>query len=497
MSESQTLPPRTHNNPPIAIPKDTDVLVDLKGRYPEVQTLLDQYEKSLLGFPKKLGLEDEEVAAALQDLLGNMAKQKRVWSAHKKEEKSTWDKMVKVVQNFFGKAEEKVDAYLEEWRPVHTAFLDLQEAANRRKAEEEAERQRKAAEESRLAAEKAAEEQRRAEAAAAEARRKEEEARLAAEKAEQERVESLERQRVAAEEEKRLAEEKKKRDREEKARNEDGLRSLKRYMKDAEKLHLLAEADEANEAEVAQLDQLIKSGGIIGLQASPIAASTLLDDEQRAEIEGIRKRVGEMRTAMDARFSKREQKRREKERAEEEKRQAELAEMRRLEREEAEGKLAAAKAAREEEERKATAAKEEQKKAEAAARTARTEARGHAADAKDAAKEVKDHGTDADRAGNRADRLDRRIESGAADGGPLRGELGTVGSKTGRWARFITDEAALRASLGPLGPHFTEAALEGATYQWMAAHRSGWTGERIEGALPGVTFIWEEESRIA
>ena len=62
------------------------------------------------------------------------------------------------------------------------------------------------------------------------------------------------------------------------------------------------------------------------------------------------------------------------------------------------------------------------------------------------------------------------------------------------------DEDALREVCGPLGPTFTEDALNGAAYRWMLARISGWSGkERIEGkdiGLPGVTFAYQQGTRI-
>jgi len=488
-----------HNKPPVVAPTEEDLLDDLKTRYPELVKELAEFEVALATYPKEFTLKDEESATALQDLLGKMKKHKSQIAAYKKDEKKPWSGLVNVVLNFFTKSDEKIGELLDEWQPRHQAFMDLKKEESRRKAEEEAEKQRAAAEASRLAAEKARAEEEAAKARAEEERRKEQEERDKAEKAAAEAKAAQERAEAAKAEEKRQADERRARDKAEKDRNEESLRSIKRHMKDVEKLNQLSETEEATPEEAEHLDQLIRHGGIVGLLAGQVANSTLLDEEQRTEIESIRARLNDLRNVVNARLNKREQAKREKARKLAEDAEAKAAAERKAKREEEDRKYAEATKKRLDEEAAAAKAKDEKAVADKAARDARNAARESEADAKDASKEQRLHSTDADRSANRAERIDNKLgNSSDSDlSGTLRGDLGTKGSLTRRWGYIITDEAALREVCGVLGEHFATPALEGAVYRWMGAHQASFVGERIEGRLPGVTFMYEQGSRIA
>lgn len=491
-------PTRGHNMPPITAPTDAEFLADLQGRYPEIATKLDEFEKALASYPERLTLKDEAIAANLQDLLGQMKKQQTVWGAFKKSEKKPWDTVVKVVQNFFGKSEDKVDAWLDKYKPIYQQFLDLKEADNRRKAEEAAEAQR--AEAKRLQDEADAAEARRlkAEEEAAAAVKREEEARAAAAAAEAEQRAAEERAAAAQAEERRLADAKRARDKAEREGNETALRGIKRHMKDAEKLHALCESDEASDEEVKNFDLLVQAGGVIGNLAGPVAQSLLLDDEQKAEIATVRARLGELRSAVNARHDAKERKRREVAR-------------KRAEAEEAAAAEARAAARRAEEEAAARVA-EERRVAEVAAlqakgkvteaktevRDARADHREAVSDAKGAVRDGKRLGADADRAENRADRLDRKVtESTDADFSRTRGDLGSVGGITGRWGYEVIDRDALLRTLGQLAAYLMEDAVDAAVYRWMRAHQGEFEGERVEGRLPGCVFMWVRDARIS
>ena len=494
---TDTLPPRTHNLPPIVAPLDAEMLADLQARYPEVAKELDAFEAALKTYPERLTLKDAETAAALQDLLGKMAKQKAVLAGLKKHEKKPWDTLVKVVQNFFGKGEEKIDGWLGVWKPRFQEFLDLKEADNRAKAEAEAERQRAEAVRLEREAEEAAERKRKAEAEEAEAWRREEEALAAAARAEEERRQAEARAAEAKAEEERRAKEKRERDKAERDQNTEAFRAIRRNMKDAERLHLMGEGDEATEDEIAQLDGLVRAGGVIGNLAAPVAASMLLDDEQKIEIETIRGRLGELRKAANGRHDAKEQRRRERERKAAEAAEAAAAAERAARRRAEDEEHARAKAAREKADAEALALKEAEKAAKGDVRAARADARDAVADQKTAARDEKRLDTDSDRAANRAGRMERRIENSTdADFSRTRGDLGTVGGLTGHWAYSVTDRDALLAKCGPLAAFFTEDAVDGAVYRWMRAHQGEFTGERIEGRLPGCVFMWTRDVAI-
>lgn len=493
------------HNSGITPPTDQELLDQLKEKYPDVVTRQAEFEAALAEYPKELTLADADRAAALQDLLGQIADHKSILAGRKKNEKGPWDKLVKVVTNLFTTAEDKLKALEAEWKPVHQHYMDLVKAEKIRKQEEEAERQRKKEEDARKAA---AEAEARAAAAKAEeeaARRREEEARAAAEKAEREKKEAQERAEAAAAEEKRQAEERKKRERAEKDRNEENLRAIKRHMKDANRLHdaMGAAGDDAEQADIDQLDALIRPGGIISVLAGPVADSHLLDDDQKAEVAETKTKLTEMRTALHDRLDAKAKRKRAAEQKKADEEAARQAEARQRQREEDDRKAAEARAAREKAEAEAREAEEARKAAQAEAREAREEARDAVKDQKVAGREQKAAEVTADRAANTADRIEGYLDKAtdAEIAGTLRGELGTRGSLTRRWTLAIVDEEALREVCGPLGPTFTEDALNGAAYRFMLARISGWSGkERVDGrdvGLPGVTFAYQQGNRIA
>lgn len=491
--------PIGHNVGPITLPKDEEMLADLQKRYADIDTRIAEWDGALKDFPDDIPLDQEDVAQSLQDLLGQIKKDSRRWDADAKGEKSPLNKLVKIVGNFFTTRVEKADAMLEKWAAVHQAFLDKKKVEATRKAEEEAQHQREIEANARAAAERAVEEQRQADIRIAERRREEEEARAAAARAEEEKKAAEARAEAFKAEERRLAEEKRIRDRDEKERNNSGLREIRNYMKRVETLFTLVQADEASEDEIKELDNLARAGGIIGNLASPVANSLLLDDEQKTSIEGTRTRLYELRTAINENIGKREKAKREKEAREAEAKEAALVEQRRIAREAEDKRMAEARAAREVEEKAAEDAAEVRRAEQQKAREARDAANVAHAETKAAGKGIKAATVEADRAANRGDRIENRLEKSTdADLSRTRGELGTVGSLTRRWAPYIVDEAALRVVCGPLGEHFTTTALEGATFHWMRAHQAGWSGrERVEDSLAGCVFAYEQEARIA
>lgn len=498
MSDTHALPPRGHNLPPIIAPTDAEMLADLQNRFPELPKELAEFEEALATYPTEFALEDEDRAAALQDLLGKMKKHKSVLAAHKKTEKKPWDGLVKVVQNFFTKADEAIDGLLETWAPRHQAFLDLKKAEASRKAEEAAQQQREREETARREAEAAEARAEAARQAEAQARQREEEARQRAEEEERKAKLARERAEAAAAEEKRIAREKADRERAEREVNDTSLKAIRRHMKDVDKLNTLSEADEASEAEIAQLDALVRPGGIVSVLAGPVASSHLLDDDQREEVQALSVKLTLLRKALAERFDAKERRRRAKEAKEAAERDAAAAAERARLREQEEARATAARAERERLDREALDAKDRQKAAQGDVREARAEQRGAVADQKDAAKTQKASTADAERAANRADRIESRLENSTdADLSRTRGDLGSTGALVRRWVHVVTDEAALRAVSGPLGEHFTEDALSGAAYRWMRAHQAGFTGERVEGRLPGVVFVYEQGARIA
>lgn len=488
-------PPAGHNRPPVVAPTIEEIVDDLKRRYPELETKIAQFEASLAKFPKALTLADAEVAGALQDLLAQMRDQRAAWDGIRKSQKKPWDNAVKAVQNFFTKGQDKLDQLDSEWRPRYQVFLDLKTAENARKAEEAAEAQRKEAKRLADEAEAAAQRKLEAEAREADARKREDEARARAAAAEKEQREAEARAEAARAEERRLADEKRVRDRRQKEAEGSDLNLLRANMKGAERLHELAEAQEATEFETSELDNFIKSAGTVGAR---LLSATMLEPDETKDLFTMRTRLGELRQAVNDRHDAAERKRREKAAQDAEAAETAAAAERARKRAEEDAEAERTRLAREEAEAAAAAAKQAQKGAQADVRAARTDQRQAIAGQKAAGRDEKRLGTDAERADNRADRLERKVEeSSDADHSRTRGDV-SVGGITGRWIHQIEDEEALRTVCGPLGPHFTEDALSGAAYRWMAAHRDGFPkdAERVEGQLAGVVFIWERNVAI-
>ena len=506
---SEAIATTGHNKPPLTPPASEEALDDLRGRFPELEAKQKEFEAGLATFPKRdIRLDEPDVAAALQDLLGQIKKQRTVISAHKSSEKKPWDAVVKVVQNFFVKHDDGLKALQDEWMPRYEAFATTKRDEAKRKAEEEAERQRQAAEKARREAEEAEERRRQAEAEAATARAREEEARRQAEGEEKRRREAEEAAARAREEERRIADERRQREKAEKEANATALKEIRTLMKAAENLHALAEGAEATEDETKRLDAHIRPGGLVSQLAGPVASSSLLSDEQREEIEVVRTRLADLREAATARFDAKERRRRAKEAKEAEERERAAAAEREARRKADEEAAAKARAEREKAEAEAAADKEAQRAAQAAAREARADQRDAAREGRTAARDSATAEAEAHRSSNRADRIDRKLENSTeADLSRTRGDLGTVGGLRRSWKHMIVDEAALRAGFinpdGTMAPsaslaeHLESEALNGAVYRWMRAHQGAWQGrQRVEGELPGVVFTYETDAQI-
>lgn len=485
-----------HNISPVVLPKEPEMLADLQRRYPEIDRELGEFEKSFAtyddakGKPLELGLQQADIAKALSDLIDDAKKSRRTWKAHGTGEKGPLNKLVKVVTNFFSAADEKITAFLDRHEPQLEEYIQKVNAEKERKRQEEIARQEAKAEEARKAALAAAAAAAKAEADAAAQRERERLAREAAEKAERDQREAEERAALALAEEKRLAAEKATRDRAEKERNAAGIRDAKAMLKIAERLHQLAEAEESTDGEQVTLEAHIKPGGSISAVMTPVAASTLLTEEQVADIQALKDRLTALRTAGDARLTKRQAAARKKATEAEESRQAELTARRKAEQEKADAELEATRAARKAEQDAADKAKLERTTAVGEARNAREEARQHEQGARGAGREAARAGTDAQRAENRADRLEGQGEARAS----VKGELGSNSGLTRRWAHYVDDEAAIRATMGPLGPFLGLDAIKASAFHWMRAHQEGFQGERVEPAeLPGVRFAVEED----
>lgn len=498
---TEPAPALGHNNPPVTPPTEADLLADLKRRYPKMDPRLAEFQAALATYPEKIA--DEDTARNLQDLLGQMKDERAAWKGQRGEQKKPWDKLVKVVQNFFASAEEKVEGWEAVWRPRLDAYMDEKRAAAQRAAEAEAARVRAEAEAQAQAAAQAEQRRLEAEEAARAAEAREAAAREEARLAEERRRLADEAAKVAAEEARRVDAEKKACEKAEREQNEEAIRATKRHMKTAESLHekAVSEGDETDPATIQTLDDLIRPGGTISVLMQPVFTSPLLDPEQADYVKTVRDRLTDLRTAMTARMDAKEQRRREKVRKAAEAEEARLAEERRVEREADEARAQAARTAREEAEAAAETArgglKDARKEVTAAQKGANEAVQGEKA----AAREADRAGEDAERLDNRAGRAERKLESATpGDFSRTRGDF-TTGSQTRRWNHYVIDETALRAALRssitvPVYATFVDQinseALDSAAYRFMRLHQEGWSGrEKIEDALAGVVFAYE------
>lgn len=498
----QALPPRTHNNPPVTPPSETEALADLKARFPNVEVKFRELEEAFNSAPKRI--ENDEDAGKVQDLYRSMVEFADDWDESRKKEKKPWDKIGKIVQNFFStpieKLKDKDTGYAPLLRKRHTEYSEIKAEAARKEAERLAEIQRKEAE--RLRAEAEAAERRRIEAERLQKEAEDREAKALAEEAA-----AKERRRLADEaaeraraEEKRLEAERKERERAEKEQNADAIRTAKKLLKEAEGLFEVLAGDEDAEAD-PRLDVLVRAGGEIAMALSPALSSHVLDDEQKGAAEILKSRTLEIRAGLTARLDAKERKKRA---AAEKKRQAEedlAAEERRKERELDDKRTAEARLRREEAEAEAAAAKQQAKDARKDVRAAQGD-QDDAADAGRAAeREGRQIGGQADKVERRADRLDSKLATSSdADMSRTRGDY-SVGSLSGRWDWRIKDRDALIATLGVMGPYIHPDAIEAGLTKFMRQHQGEWADKRkagmVEGVLPGVVFDWVPDSRIA
>lgn len=476
-----------HNLPPVEPPTEDAVLADLEQRFPEVKKVWADFEASIKTCPEEIATEEQ--AKALVDALGKVSKHKTAFKSYRTNEKKRWTGIANVIQNFFGDVEDKIEKAVETWKPRLKAYQDKQEEEANKARAAELERQQRETERLREEAEERKLDALYAEALQELAEYDERKARERAEQAERDRIEAQRRADEAKLEAERLAREKRERDSAERAENATTLREAKKLMREAEGLQEAADKDEDAEPS-GRLDDLVRVGGLIGNLGSSLIYSTLLDEDQKTAVEDIRSRLAEMRKAINSRMDAKEKRRRAKLEKEANEREA-LAQAERAKRQaEENAKLARAKAEREEHEAAAERARAETKAATKDAREAIKQGDAAYRGQKAAEKAAGQLDTQADRADNRASRIERQIEDGGSDAARVRGNLGPLASATGRWEHDIVDEPELRKTLGELGPHFTEDALSAAVYHWMVAHRDGFEGEIVKGALPGVVFRW-------
>ncbi|MDE2469122.1 MAG: hypothetical protein KGL35_10375, partial [Bradyrhizobium sp.] len=297
---SNDLPPRDHNAPPVTVPEENAVLADLQSRYPTVESDLADLESAAATYPERV--TDEETAQSLQALLKKASTHKAAWKAYRGVEKRPWDTVAKIVMNFFNKPEERLEKLIDTLKPRYTAYLEMKAEQERiaREAKAAAER----AEAERLAREAEA---RRLEAEAAErrereAREREEAARRAEAEAKEDQLWAEARAELAKWEERKADERRKAAEREEREENASTIRSIRTFMKHAERLAEGPEDRPLEQDEQEQFDALILPGGEISRLAGKVLHSVLLDDAQMAYLSEVKGKLEGWRKARQERM---------------------------------------------------------------------------------------------------------------------------------------------------------------------------------------------------
>lgn len=480
-----------HNLAPVIAPTEDAITISLKSQYPKVYSDLDDMLEAAKTFPAEITEDDQ--ASALQALIKKMKTSRSSWKAWRGLEKKPWDGVAKIVYNWFIGPEEKIEKVEHELETRLTKWSEAKAEQARQDAARVAEEERKKAEELAAAAAYAAESRLMAEAFTELAEWNEQKARERAVEEERRAAEARVAAEAAAAEQKRIEDEKKARDRAEREDNAEKLKMVRRYMKDAEKLHEAAaeKGDEAPASDIEMLDSMIRHGGTIGLLAGPIAGSTLLDDEQRTEIAGIKTRLDELRKAFSERLDAKENRKRAKARQEAEERERLAADQRRKDREADEER---SRMAREERERTEAAALEARGRVTEAKAEVKTHVRAGAeaaAGARDAGREATALGRQAEKQDSRATRTETKAGSMSdADASRHRGDAGTTSSIRGHWKANVIDPRLLPAD--QLWNLISDDDKAAAVTKWMRLHQAEWGDKDIvKDALPGVVFTWD------
>lgn len=439
-----------HNRGAVVAPFETDLLEDLKTRYPNVEPKFDELVATAKTVPDEF--TDDETAGKVQELLRNMTDSMRRWKADRTAEKGPWQKLADLAFGFFKDKEDKLKIVHDDIKLRHTKFLQHKADEEERRREAKAEEERKKAEAAQAAAREAEMDQLWAEAHEELARFNEAAAKKRADDAREDQM-WAEARKELADYDARKAEERRQ-ELEDKSRRE--VRTAKRELKAATtEANGLGKKDEAGELTDDEKDRyraLIGKNGVIATLQAKIADGgvAFLSDDEQAELARETENLARLQTERVANHQKAEE----------------------------------AKAARQ--------------KAQTEARTAGKDAQEHAADARVAGRELNQATKEAERQDARAGRAERQVSNASdADLSRTRSTLGTVGSLSGRWAYVVEDRDALTKHFGPLGMYLTSDAQDGAVYRWMRENQGTFTVTPTRSdQVPGVFFENVPESRI-
>jgi hypothetical protein len=301
---------RTHNRPPealdtVAPPEEDTVLDDLRARYPKVEADFADIERSFKECPPRIGDDDDETAAAAQELAKKMAVTLKSWEQARTNEKGPWQKMANCVSAFFSTKSDKVETMQKDVKGRLRDYLERK--ADKARAEREAKAKAQREEADRLAREASAAEARKlaAEKAAREAVEREERARVAAAEQERLRVEAEARAKAAREEEARIARDKAAREAKDAAERHADLGRLIELVGEADGLNMEIELGRCSPANSARFDALIGQGGEISvLGAKLLRVVDLLSEADRKHFASLRERTKGHREDREVRAAK-------------------------------------------------------------------------------------------------------------------------------------------------------------------------------------------------
>lgn len=437
-----------HNKGPIVPPFESDLLDDLKNRYPTVETKFDELMASAKDVPPTI--DDDAMAGRVQELLRNMTDSMKRWKADRGLEKGPWSKLADIAFNFFKTKEDKLEPVMKDIKDRHTVYLGV-------KAEKEEQARLARAEEQRKEAERLAHvaEERRWDAIWAEARQElaeweEADARRRKADAIEDQMWAEARAELAAYDETQALKRKAEREAAEAVQRKTDLKRLKTLNKEADALAVKDAAETITDDERDRYRQLIgQNGEIPALQAKLAGDRSHLSQDERDDLEAEEKNLARLRDERVANHAAAER----------------------------------AKAA------KALAQRDQ--------KTATVGANKLAGEAKEAGREAAQLSKGAEKADARAGRAERAVESATdADLSRVRSDLGTVGSLSGRWVPVVDDRDALVQYFGPLGPYLMPEAQDAAVFRYMRQHQGTFTKTPTRTEVPGVFFENVPESRI-
>lgn len=446
-----------HNRPPVEAPDEATLKAMLEEAYPEAEKTMLEMEAAAKDVPKTIPVDDAELAGKVSLLLKKAADNRNDWDAIGVKRARPWKAAGNIVRNWFKSKEDRCDALIKDLKPRHTKWLEDKAEEEQREADARAEAAAKLAAEKKFDADWAEALVELAEYNARKHREDQERARLAEEEAREDLMWAEAREELMAYDARKAEERAALLEQEAATRRKDRKNELRRLTNEAKKLGMLDKAEGLTDVMLARYRELIGENGLI-----PKLKELLQDDrnlltaEERAELD------------------------------------EETAALAKLREERAENRLAQEKART-----KASEALQEAATAGDAAKALEKQAPALERKAGQAARGAAVHENRAVRADMAADKLT------VADASRSYGEGGTVATLSGSWQPRVDDFNAIPPAM--LWEHINRDAIDAAITKFRFANQPAWEERRgvgpgkglVADALPGVTFVWTPDGRIA